>query len=64
MLRGLDSIRWYSEPWGEVESAEGGKDLGAWCLSTGDAGKDGPHLAMAEGSCGFSRAAAPVWGVS
>ena len=24
---------------------------------------DGPHLAMTEGSCGFSRAAAPEWGV-
>ena len=39
MSRGLDSIRWYSEPWGEVESAEGGRDLGAWCLSTGDPGE-------------------------
>ena len=34
--RGLDSIRWYSEPWGEVESAEGGK---VRCLSTGDPGE-------------------------
>ena len=33
-----------------------------WDCSPGHAGKDGPHLAMTEGSCGFSRAAAPVWG--
>ena len=30
--------------------------------SPGHAGKEGLHLAMTEGSCGFSRAAAPVWG--
>ena len=39
MSRGLDSIRWYSEPRGEVESAEDGKDLGARCLSTGGPGE-------------------------
>ena len=33
-----------------------------WDCSPGHAGKDGPHLAMTEGSCGLSRAAAPVWG--
>ena len=33
-----------------------------WDCSPGHAGNDGPHLAMTEGSCGFSRAAAPVWG--
>ena len=33
-----------------------------WDCSPGHAGKDGPHLAMTEGSCGFSRAEAPVWG--
>ena len=33
-----------------------------WDCSPGHAGKDGPHLAMTEGSSGFSRAAAPVWG--
>ena len=33
-----------------------------WDCSPGHAGKDGPHLAMTEGSCGFSRVAAPVWG--
>ena len=30
-----------------------------WDCSPGHAGKDGPHLAMTEGSCGFSRTAAP-----
>ena len=29
-----------------------------WDCSPGHAGKDGPHLAMTKGSCGFSRAAA------
>ena len=33
-----------------------------WDCSPGHAGKDGPHLAMTEGSCWFSRAASPVWG--
>ena len=33
-----------------------------WDCSPGHAGKDAPHLAMTEGSCGFSPAAAPVWG--
>ena len=33
-----------------------------WDCSPGHAGKDGPHLAMTEGFCGFSRAAALVWG--
>ena len=28
-----------------------------WDCSPGHAGKDGPHLAMTEGSCGFSRPA-------
>ena len=31
-----------------------------WDCSPGHAGKDGPHLAMTEGSCVFPRAAAPV----
>ena len=30
----------------------------------GHAGKEGPHLEMTVASRGFSRAAAPVWGVS
>ena len=30
----------------------------------GHAGKGGPHLEMTVASRGFSRAAAPVWGVS
>ena len=32
--------------------------------SPGHAGKEGPHLEMTVASRGFSRAAAPVWGVS
>ena len=32
--------------------------------SLGHAGKEGPHLEMTVASRGFSRAAAPVWGVS
>ena len=32
--------------------------------SPGHSGKEGPHLAMTGASGGFSRAAAPVWGLS
>ena len=57
------------ESWSPLSGLQGVKppvEFGerTWDCSPGHAGKDGPHLAMTEGSCGFSRAAAPVWGVS
>ena len=42
-----------------VEFGEGTRD---W--TPGHAGKEGPHLEMTVASRGFSRAAAPLWGVS
>lgn len=39
MSRGLDSIRWYSEPWGKWRVLRVEKTLELQCLSTGDLGE-------------------------
>ena len=52
-----ETLRYFRDP--PVEFGEKTRD---W--TPGHAGKEGPHLEMTVASRGFSRAAAPVWGVS